>query len=159
MATGTIAVVTALDSTTVLKDDAIRFGAALPVNPFRALLDEINRTAGHVTWLGLKVAEAPTDDALLDTHRPWLQLYQQERRHLTRVAGEAVKLGLAEREVQVLEAQATVVARALERVLGRLELTDSQRLAAPRLLREELLALEAVEVTGEERVVDTGGTT
>lgn len=126
-----------------IRENVRRYGEALAVSPLGALLMEINRTAGHVAWLGLKVAEAPSDDALLGDWRGWLNLYNQERRHLGRIAEGAVKLGLAEREVQVMEAQVTLVAHALERVLGRLELTDAQRAAAPRLLREELLALDA----------------
>lgn len=127
-----------------VRENVIRYGKALETSPLGAILTEINRTAGHVTWLGMKVREAPSDNMLLTDYRSWLQLYQQERRHLVRTAGEAVKLGLAEREVQVMEAQITLVAHALERVLGRLELSPEQRAAAPRLLREELLAIEAV---------------
>lgn len=118
-------------------------GDAPAISPLRAVLEEINRTAGHVTWLGLKVAEAPSDEMLLTDYRPWVELYTRERRHLLRAATEAVKLGFMEREVQVLESQAAFVARALERVLGRLELSAEQKALAPRLLREELLAIEA----------------
>lgn len=122
---------------------AVRYGAALDVNPFVAILEEVRRSAGHVSWLGMKVAEAPFDDALLDSYAPWVRLYQQERGNLLKASETAVKLGLEERVVRVEERRAELVARVLLSTLEALDLPAEIRARAPQVLREQLLMLDA----------------
>lgn len=124
-------------------EEARRYGAEMDINPFVALLQEVRRSAGHVAWLGTKVAEAPSDDALLDEWAPWLRLYQKERANLVKASTEAVRLGLEERVVRVEERRAELVARVLLATLEELDLPPEVRARAPMVLRNQLLALEA----------------
>jgi hypothetical protein len=113
------------------------------INPFVALLAEVRRAAGHVAWLGAKVAQAPSDESLLDEWAPWLRLYHKERAALLKASETAVRLGLAERVVKVEERRAELVARVLLSTLEALDLPPEIRAQAPLVLREQLLALEA----------------
>jgi hypothetical protein len=123
--------------------EARRYGVERDINPFIALLEEVSRSAGHVAWLSTKVAEAPTDDDLLDEWAPWLRLYQKERGNLVKASETAVRLGLDERLVRVEERRAELVARVLLATLEALDLPAEVRARAPGVLRQQLLALEA----------------
>lgn len=125
--------------------EAIRYGRERGVNPFVALLEEVRRTAGHVSWLGTKVQEAPDDDSLLESHRGWLNYYQKERTHLVKVSETAVRLGLEERVIRVEERRAEMVARVLIATLEALHLPPEVRAQAPTVLRQQLMAYEAIE--------------
>lgn len=124
---------------------AKRYGAEQGINPFVALLNEVRRAAGHVAWLGAKVAQAPTDDSLLEEYAPWLRLYYKERAALVKASETAIKLGLAERVVRVEERRAELVARVLLSTLDALDLPPEIAARAPMILREQLLALEQAE--------------
>ncbi len=119
-----------------------RYGVERNINPFTALLDEVKRSAGHVAWLSTKIAEAPSDDALLDEWAPWVRLYRSERGSLLKASETAIKLGLDERMVRVEERRAEMLARVLLDTLEALELPAEVRMKAPAILRERLLALE-----------------
>lgn len=134
---------------------------ALNVTPWEALLGEVRRTAGAVAFLDRKVAEAPSDDALLQTTDPetgrpgyarWVKLRMEERQHLARVAKMAVDAGVAQELVARFELQGEHFARALTAVLGGLDLSDEQEELATRLMRAQLLQLEAGAT--EDRVVE-----
>jgi hypothetical protein len=129
-------------------EQAKRYGEEIGVNPFMALLNEVRRAAGHVAWLGVKVAEAPTDEALLDDWGPWLRLYHKERAALLKASETAIRLGLAERVVKVEERRAEMVARVLLATLSALDLPPEIAARAPLVLREQLLALEQGEEQG-----------
>ena len=122
---------------------AKRYGAEKDINPYIALLEEVRRTAGHVTWLGWKVQDAPTDDELLGTYLPWLKLYNAERDRLVKVCSEAVRLGLEERVVRMEERKAELMARAFIAALEELGLPPEYMERAPAALRRQLLAIEA----------------
>lgn len=123
--------------------EARRYGAERDINPYIALLEEVRRTAGHVTWLGWKVETAPSDDSLLEGHSAWLKLYQSERQHLVKVCAEAVRLGLEERVVRMEERKAELMARAFIAALEELGLPQEYLERAPAALRRQLLVLEA----------------
>jgi hypothetical protein len=125
------------------KDEARRYGAERGINPFMALLEEVRRAAGHVAWLGAKVAGAPTDESLLDDWAPWLRLYRSEREALRKASETAVRLGLEERVVRVEERRAELVARVLLATLEALDLPAEVRDRAPGVLRAQLMAIEA----------------
>lgn len=131
--------------------EAQRYGEERGINPFVALLEEVRRTAGHVSWLGLKVQEAPDDDALLTTHQAWLKLYQAERVHLVKVSETAVRLGLEERVVKVEERRADMVARVLIGTLEALGIPAEIRQRAPEVLRQQLMLVEAQSSEGQRR--------
>ena len=132
------------------KEQARRYGEERGINPFMALLEEVRRAAGHVAWLGMKVAEAPTDDSLLEEWAPWVRVYKSERAALVKASETAIKLGLAERVVRVEEQRAELVARVLLSTLEALDLPPEIAARAPMILREQLLALEttALEAGG-----------
>lgn len=123
--------------------EARRYGDERQINPFVALLEEVRRSAGHVAWLGIKVAEAPTDDALLESYSQWVALYRRERVHLTKVCETAIRLGLEERVVRVEEQKAEVMVQAMVATLDALDLPQEVRDKVPSLLREQLLAIES----------------
>lgn len=125
-------------------EEVRRYGVSRDVNPFTALLDEVKRAAGAVAWLGMKVAEAPTDDALLEEWAPWVRLYRAERSSLVKASETAIKLGLDERMVRVEEHRAEILARVLLDTLDALELPHEVKARAPGILRQQLLALEVV---------------
>jgi hypothetical protein len=123
--------------------DARRYGRERDINPFSALLEEVRRTSGNIVFLEGKVNEAPTDDAMLDTHLMWLKLYNGERDRLVKVSETAVRLGLEERVVKVEEVKAELMARAFVAALEELGLPRETLERAPAALRRQLTALEA----------------
>jgi hypothetical protein len=123
--------------------EARRYGSERQINPYTAILEEVRRTAAHVAWLGMKVAEAPSDDALLEGYSGWLKLYQQERAHLVKVSDSAIRLGLEERVVRVEEQKAEVMIRALIATLDALGLPAETRERIPLELRKQLMAVDA----------------
>lgn len=133
---------TSVDNARLLAE-ARRYGGEREINPYIALLEEVRRSAGHVTWLGWKVESAPDDDALLTTHVAWLKLYIKEREHLTKVCETAVRLGLEERVVRMEERKAELMARAFIGALEELGLPQEYLDRAPAALRRQLLAIEA----------------
>lgn len=139
------------------------YGIPRGVDPHTALLEEVHRTAGHVAWLGRRIA-AMDPDALVhgvvktvqqaDGSRvvearaevmAWLRVYQEERDRLIRAAKAAVDAGVAEREVRVVEAQASLLARIIELVLSDLghDLTDERTREVVRVRLLEGRELEA----------------
>lgn len=130
-----------------MSDEAIlearRYGRARNINPFTALLEEVRRSAGHVAWLGAKIAEAPEDADLLDEWAPWIRLYHKERAALVNASEKAIKLGLEERVVRVEERRAELIAQVLLATLEELGLPMEIRQRAPAILREQLLAIES----------------
>lgn len=139
------------DGSAVAIAEAKRYGDEMGINPFVALLAEVRRAAGHVAWLGAKVAQAPSDDALLDEYAPWVRLYKAERAALVKASETAIKLGLAERVVRVEERRAELVARVLLATLTELGMPPEVMARAPMVLRQQLLALEAssIEVSAD----------
>jgi hypothetical protein len=104
----------------VLAEQAVQaFGLPVQTTPERALLDEVNRTLGHVVWLGARVAELEPATVVWGERRrtvraagdgedggevttesgagvnTWVQLYQTERRHLAEVARVAIATSAA----------------------------------------------------------------
>lgn len=136
------------------------YGLPRDVDPHTALAEEVARTAGHVAWLGAKIAELEDDDLVwgvtaqddkgatefpgTDTTseaKPnvWVKLYQDERAHLTRVAKAAVDAGVEERRVQIAEQQGELIARVIRGVLDDLGVGDREDV--PRVVRRHLTAV------------------
>lgn len=148
------------------------YGLPVDVKPMQALVDELRRTAGHVAWLGELIAGLPHEDVASDGGAPfdglvqhpgsglvqvlpgvgggitvaasvWVELYQRERKHLVDVSATLVKLGFAEREVRILEFQASAFVTALRSIFTDLGMLDDPRVpdVVERRLRE--LSVEA----------------
>lgn len=100
---------------------AATYGLPVEVDPLSALLQELWRTAGHVAWLGALIADLDDvgaegrDERGRVVERPsvWIQLYQQERAHLAKVAKDCLTVGIEERRVRLAEDQARAVAEAM----------------------------------------------
>lgn len=101
----------------------IAFGLPREVDPHTALIEEVRRTAGAVSWLQEKIQSYIPDDLIKapeagDQMGPlWLSKYKDERRHMVEVCRTAIACGIAERQVQQAEHLGAIVAEALRRSL------------------------------------------
>ncbi|MEY2243193.1 hypothetical protein AB8A21_09655 [Streptomyces sp. BF23-18] len=147
------------------------YGAPIETTATQALLDEVQRTAGHVAWLGDRVREiesvevagtgsehplvwgvtkeksggedrGTTEEAVPSV---WVRLYQQERAHLVKVCSEAIRAGIEERRVRLAEAQGVLVAQAIRAILADLDLTAEQQMRVPEIVPRHLRALAAAD--------------
>ena len=146
------------------------YGVPRDITPGAALLEEVKISAGHVEWLRGKVAElepgsltwgiseqvtrgatefAGTDVTEKAALNVWLEAYHRERRYLLDVSRAALAAGVEERLVRVAEAYGTQLAGAIMTILGRLELTEPQRVIAGQVVPETLRAL-AVSPSGRD---------
>lgn len=132
------------------------YGLPREVAPMDALLEELQRTAGHVAWLGGVVqgleqgqlvglvGEAGRDERTGTVHHPsteasiWLKLYQAERKHMTDVASTCIKCGIAERQVKLAEQQGQLLAQVIQAILSDLKVPPAK--ARP-VVRKHLTAI------------------
>jgi hypothetical protein len=89
-------------------DAASTFGLPRDVDPAEALGNEVNRSQGHVDWLGARLAETDTHDLTSPRTLALHEGYLRERQHLARVAKAALDAGVAERRVRITEAQSAM---------------------------------------------------
>lgn len=119
------------------------------IDPEAALLWAVRLAAGAVEWLQKQINSNygfPIDTSDFDREKlrvVWTELYGQERDRLVRASKTAIDAGIATRMVELEENQGRFIAEAFQRTLARLDLTPTQLAEAPRLLREELLAVPA----------------
>lgn len=111
---------------------------ARAVSPTQALTAALNLTAGQLAYATEKVAEL-TDEQLFgeyvnrETGIPevltnvWLKLQRELTGDIAKFAKLAIDAGLAERDMNLREAQTQVFAALLEAVVGDLNLTAAQR--------------------------------
>jgi hypothetical protein len=123
------------------------YGLPTEVDPLDALLAELHRTAGHVAWLAQIVAglqQGQLSQATMSGRVPsvWVQLYQDERKHLTQVAATCLKAGVEERRVQLVERQGQLVADVIRRIVSALGL-DPASDEVRSVVRRELMAVAA----------------
>ncbi len=138
---------------------------AVPIDttPEQALIDEVKRAAGMVAFYQARIEEIDQDDrdSLVwgktkedlsgefpgpiyeATPNVWLQLWNQERDRLTRVATAAIKAGIEERRVKLAEQEGALVAAVIRRILDQLGLTPEQTALVPIVVPKELRALTA----------------
>lgn len=135
------------------------YGLPVDVSPTEALLEEVRYTAGHVAWLRERVRELEAKDLVwgvteqvdknatefpgldrTEAARPnvWLDLYMRERKHLVDVTKAAISAGIEERRVKLAEAQGSLIAGVIRRILDRLDLTKKQQGLVPVIVPEEL---------------------
>ena len=123
------------------------YGLPVDIDPAEALLQEVHHTAGHVAWLREQVAAISPEalvwgrtktrqgrgpDGPVDVTdegaelNVWLQLYQQERKHLVAVCSAALSAGVEERRVRLAESQGATLAGVIRAVLDDLGLSAAQ---------------------------------
>ncbi len=118
------------------------YGLPREIAPHDALLEEIHRTAGHVSWLELRVRII--EEAELKDNRFMLSMYDQERRHLIDVCRVAIGAGIAERQVRIAEQTGALIAQVITGLLEDLGVAD--RPDVPALVRKRLMALDGGKV-------------
>jgi hypothetical protein len=105
------------------------------ITPDQVMREELRRT-----WIMVHVLESQIDvaDAM------WPEMHKvllDERKHAFDCAAKMIALGLAEREIAVLEAEAMIFAQGIRLILDQLDLTDEQRTRAPAIVRGVLAEL------------------
>lgn len=141
------------------------FGIPVVIDPHTALLEELHRTAGAVAWLGALVAELDREEVIWGTTKVktggddggtteeakpniWYELWARERKHLVEVANACVKAGIEERRIALAESQGRMLAAVVQRILGRLELSEVQQQLVAVVVPEEFRAVAALEAGG-----------
>lgn len=126
-------------------------GLDVKIDPLRALLEELWRTAGAVAWLRDRIREFPDDLTYLTENgmkpRAFLDVYHREREHLAKVAKMCLDAGVAERQVKLAEEQGALVALAIKAILADLNLSEEQAELAPGIVRRHLSAIPTEEAS------------
>lgn len=131
------------------------YGTPARVTAEQALVEELWRTAGHVKWLGERVAEleaaALTWGQSSTVTRWWgefpgreaveksgphvlLDLYDRERRHLVHIATSIVSAGLAAKLISAAQEQGAAFARCTDAILHDLGLSEEQWAMVPEVV-------------------------
>ena len=152
-------------------------GVPEKIAPADALLWCVAITAGEVRYLTTKVQELSEDELLgrplTTTHeKGYTEKGSKDLRTATRAPSElhilvrerqravdrlskyskmAMDAGVAERQIQLAENQAGMLAGLLERVFGGISLTAKQRAALEPVLERELMLLETGDILGVAR--------
>lgn len=120
------------------------YGLPIVTTPADALMAEVYRTSGHVAFLESVIYDLQQVELTQTVHgatawqKPavWVEMYQEERRHLVRVCTEAIKCGIAERAVRLQEQQGALLATAIKAILTELGVMDDPR--APEIVTRHL---------------------
>lgn len=133
------------------------YGSPVEIHPQDALLEEVYRTNGHVLWLSREIAKWNSTDGefqdatgeptaspilgdieglttklgLTEAQQQWMTLYVKEREHLARVSKLALDAGVAQRAIQIAEAQSDRLVWVIEAFIRQLGLTEEQRIRVP----------------------------
>jgi hypothetical protein len=137
-------------------------GLARDIEPHAALLEEVHRTAGHVSALELIVAGLQHDRIMAGTTKmvetpsgqqatveaalnPWVALYQSERDRLVNVCRVAISCGVEQRRVQIEEEHGRLIADVFRQVFHdqALGLDDAQRTRAMTVTARHLRLIAA----------------
>lgn len=137
---------------------AAKFGVSRHTDPFRALEEELDRSAGLVDFYMLQVQALAHPDNMhgpvgggqgaIPEHKPnvWIVLLDDERDRFRRIADTCIKAGIAQRRVELAEQQGQLIAQAIKGILMRVGVPISPDVA--QIVREEMLQLSAA--TAEE---------
>ena len=117
------------------KDAVANYGLPREIDPHSALMEELWRTAGHISWVGLKIKGMDETETI----GPLMVLYQTERDHFVKVAKSCIEAGIAERQVQIAEQQGQLIADLFKAVFEDLGIADDPRI--PAVVRRHLSAV------------------
>jgi hypothetical protein len=138
------------------------FGLPREIDPRDALLEEIYRTAGAVDWLHQQVVKLEAEQITWGkaeevekqagefpgvdvTYKAavnvWVELWQNERKHLVNVSKAAIAAGLEERKVRLAEQQGAMLASVIKNILGDLDLTPEQQSLVGQVVPRHLRAV------------------
>jgi hypothetical protein len=139
-----------------------RLGVTVPIDPIRALLDELGRAHAAVLFCeaqldglqpdqlvaGTRYMRRKSDGTTTETTTEvgpqlsvWVQLWHQERRALVTAAAEAVKAGAIDRQLALAEQQGELMGRMLRAVID--VLPEEARPAAFTAARAQLALVRA----------------
>lgn len=130
----------------------------IPTDAVQGLLQEIARTAGHIAWLSTQIGDLTPEELIKGetslvikkgfengTSRTieaaphiLLELYLTERKHFARVCSDAVRAGIAERQINLAEQQGQMFGEFLTKILDGLSLTEEQVRRVPNLVEQHL---------------------
>jgi len=130
------------------------------MDPNTALLQEVQRSSGHVEWLA-ELINSFEDRKQLTQYTEatgvqasvWIDLYHKERDRLVSSSKAALAAGVAERQVRVAEEEGRLFAMVIQRIFQdpRLAITNVQKAIMPAVVRDHMLALDS---SGEEYIID-----
>lgn len=140
------------------EDAVATYGLPQKTDPHTALMEELERTAGHVSWLFIKVTEMEEHDltGLVGQEGKsesggwhhasvepsvWVKMYQEERKHLVQVSKVCLQAGIEERRVRIAEQQGQLIAQVIMSIVKRLGVDNHPEL--PSIVREELTVLSS----------------
>lgn len=116
------------------------------MEPDEAIRWMVRLSAGTVAWLRNQIEHFPDEGTVSAEEAAILpkliEAYGEERDRLAKTAKLAIDAGIAEREMQIMEAEAAAFAGVLRGIFADLKLTAEQRAKAPEIARRHLLALE-----------------
>lgn len=122
-----------------LNSGTLWFGDPIETTPEQALLGEVHRAAGHVSFLEdflRKFQGVPTGELLAAIEDPDERsrgvaeiqtarlLYKSEREHLVKCCQVALHAGIEERQVKLAEAQGQLIAAAIRGIAEDLGVAD-----------------------------------
>lgn len=121
---------------------------SIAVTPGQAIQAVLNVAAGQFAYATAMVgglSEEQMFEQTMDGAVPnrWVRLQLSIMDRIKQYARAASDMGIAERQINLAEAQTAMMGELLERVMGRLDLTPAQRKAVGPAIREELPALMA----------------
>lgn len=136
-----------------VKDRIQTYGGPVNIGPHEALIFEVQRTAGHVQWLGEQIAAKETSELVQMTLKDgmdisaWIKMYQEERKMLVQVCRVAIGAGVAERKVRIAEEQGKQLATAMLSFINHpaLNLTPQQQLDARPIIGDILRSMSSAE--------------
>ena len=159
-----------------VKAEAPAMGIPIDVDPFEALLMCVRISAGEVAYAtnmiqaleaGQVIVNPETKMVYMNTYQEevasvtvapetlnvWVRVRHRCMDNLAKYSKMAIDAGLKEREVALAERYGQMIAVLLEKVLGDLALTSTQKKKAPEIVRARLLELEKGSFTPKVEVV------
>lgn len=121
------------------------------LDPHTAILQEVQRSAGHVKWLATFIAEFEDSKQLTQYTEMgiqpsvWVDMYHKERDRLVAASKAAISAGVAERQVRVAEEQGRMFAAVIVAIFAdpRLQINNLQKSIMPSVVRDHMKALDA----------------